>query len=413
MVVVLILICGGVCISASWRTYSTTSTEILQHIHFINADSGYVSGNRTLLQTTNGGRSWRETQMDRYISSMHFLALDTGFVCSKQVMHTTDGGKSWDTLYRGVNGDWMYSVISRVEFSDKFNGIAVGDSRLYYTTDRGYTWTKGKVDLLPPNRLFGISMPTPNIAFVCSWGEGIASTLSMLHKSTDGGRTWQLTYPWITEQATLNNASPNVFQFVDQYNGWFAQSTGYSYNPNLVQGLQFFRTSDGGSTWKLLAANVFDGKLKSTAFSNSLVGFLGTSTGKIYSTTDGGETWFDEYAPTEGEAVLAISIVEGKVLYAVGANGMILKKSLSPYPGSQASSEPLHVYPNPASSHIYIDNVESGNTIIITDILGKDVHSYVVSRVPSLLDLRLLAKGAYRIMAANAHSTKSSLFVKD
>ena len=108
------------------------------------------SGRPLLLETTDGGDSWREVSLENDVrpSSIYFVGEQGWLVGSRRVVNgesielfgvslsTRDGGKTW-TQAEVQPGE---SFFTEVRFADQTHGWLVGRDALYYTEDGGTAW---------------------------------------------------------------------------------------------------------------------------------------------------------------------------------------------------------------------------------------------------------------------------------
>ncbi len=128
----------------------------LVEVHFINADTGFVSGMASpitkggvILYTENGGLTWTvkyESQRAQdYVwkiqspDGKHYYASIESFPTSGNVrmVLSTDSGKTWVTKI--VKNTYTY--IQTIGFIDSLKGWTGGSSVLYETRDGGTTWS--------------------------------------------------------------------------------------------------------------------------------------------------------------------------------------------------------------------------------------------------------------------------------
>ena len=168
-------------------------------------------------------------------------------VASTDILHTTDGGATWEKQPRPGN-DNLYSV----DFFDNQHGIAFGNTVLY-TTNGGATWNQGSTAFG-----YGIEMASATLAFATD------PRVAGYFRSTDGGATWVLrnmphniTAIQCFDALNCVASSPNgTYHSTDGGLNWsFTAGLGGGYFINHNQGWFVAedtarRTTDGGATWQ-------------------------------------------------------------------------------------------------------------------------------------------------------------------
>lgn len=135
------------------------------------------------------------------------------------------------------------------------------------------------------------------------WAVGAFGTIM---KTTDSGKTWENQVSGTT--ATLNSVS-----FVDKNNGWAGGSN------------TILNTKDGGKTWSILTSTS-PVAINSVYFLNSSTGFI--AGGKIIQkTTDGGKSFTNVTLPASSlyYSILKMQFISSSTGWAVGTKGAILK----------------------------------------------------------------------------------------
>lgn len=121
----------------------------------------------TAYLTTDGGKSWRTIYHDTLtaIRGVHFKNINEGCIIGMAkencdtcfwykiiVDYTYDGGNTWSRTYENDDLKMLYAggnTIKKVKFYDKNLGVLMGFSHiLFQTTDGGKTWH----DLAPPGK---------------------------------------------------------------------------------------------------------------------------------------------------------------------------------------------------------------------------------------------------------------------
>lgn len=101
--------------------------------HAINAE--YVFTDSFILNTTDGGITWSETEgYERVLSSVHFPDLNTGYVVGDkgEIRRTTNSGVAWSDETSGT-----VKQLRSVFFIDSLTGYAVGDLGIILKTTNG------------------------------------------------------------------------------------------------------------------------------------------------------------------------------------------------------------------------------------------------------------------------------------
>jgi photosystem II stability/assembly factor-like uncharacterized protein len=213
---------------------------------------------------------------------------------------TTDGGGTWTT--KQAVPDSRPGAFNDVQFFDKTGGVAVGGGHLNtggrsliaVTHDGGSSWTVRWLDGDDPlSRLMRVRFESARVV----WAVGGES----IYSSRDGGDSWQLVHRELTAADFSGLA-------VTKGNGIFATG-GW--------GL-LIHSGDSGRTWDRipLPPDAKEHYLCSIDFAGGLRGWVGGDHGFIMGTSDGGHTWRQETAQTDG-MIRDIAVI-GHTVYAVG-----------------------------------------------------------------------------------------------
>ncbi len=185
------------------------------------------------------------------------------------IMHTTDGGDTWDTQFDPGSG-----LLSGVFFLDTLQGWTVGWSYIYHTTDGGQSWNRQT----KPN----YSGDLIDVYFINSDIGWISGYYKILFKTTDGGEHWE-------------RLMSDLFQDKDFYSVYFTDTLHGCAVGGMVSGENrglIMITNDGGETWE--DKTPIDAP-RSTAveFLNADTGWVCGRDGQLLKTVDGGNTWID------------------------------------------------------------------------------------------------------------------------
>lgn len=174
--------------------------------------------------------------------------------------------------------DWVSinSNFSDMVFVNDNIGYAVGTNGLFKkTTDGGTTWS---------NQSTGYSNSLTSIFPIDSEHIYAVGIDSLILYSENGGNSWT------RQSGNIHTSLYDVF-FLNSMIGFVCGE----YNTLL-------KTTDGGLNWNPLNVTITS-NFKSIYFINSDTGFVG-STGKIFKTMDGGNTWNVQFLGTDPNAVI-------------------------------------------------------------------------------------------------------------
>lgn len=284
---------GGV----NWQTVRANSGDERQYsIYFLTPLKGWISGSNGLfLQTENGGRSWHSMSSPSFnneIMDVFFVDEQHGWAVAKTgiIAATTDGGATWDWQIKASN-NYLFSAA----FIDENNGFVIGENIFMHTADGGKTWNQTD------------SLNGHEIQFV-DRQHGWLTARHRIYATTDGGKSWQ-------RQHTFNEHYLYHLSFIDTLHGW-------TISPTSSQ-TTLHRTQDGGHSWEKLPPLPYD--LYDLDFVSSTQGWLAGGSGAILHTQDGGLTWELQRIgqPTVYDGLRAVDFVDLEYGWAVGASGQI------------------------------------------------------------------------------------------
>ena len=101
IVIIVVLLIISTTANAQWYSETDPVSWYLYGVHFINADTGWATGDTgTILKTTDGGSTWnKQTSFVSYSSlkCIYFVDANHGWAAGKYgaITRTTDGGATW------------------------------------------------------------------------------------------------------------------------------------------------------------------------------------------------------------------------------------------------------------------------------------------------------------------------------
>jgi photosystem II stability/assembly factor-like uncharacterized protein len=197
-----------------------------------------------------------------------------------KILMTADAGFTWSQVPTGT-----HRALYRVRFVDANNGWISGQEGLIlHTTDSGKTWQRQKT---------GTDVYLFSIAFVDALHGWAVGDKSILLETHDGGANWSLhkiipsSQKELSAEEAVASQDPVLYdiQFLDTRTGWVVGEFG-----------KIYRTTDGGQSWSeqeqsLLGEEVMDILDIPTFFGIRMVdaqhGMVAGLDGKIARTEDG------------------------------------------------------------------------------------------------------------------------------
>lgn len=313
----------------SWQPQTSGVAVRLRGVSAVSAQVGWASGAKgTVLRTTDGGTMWQPRVVDGAadldfrdvdaISADSAYALSIGPGEASRIYKTTDGGRTW-TLQLANHDPAVF--LDAMAFRDDRHGVAFSDSTdgrfAIFTTTDGTRWQRipdaQLPAALPGEGAFAAS--GSNVALGPGGRIWIGTTKSRVLRSSDDGRTWQVSpTPVATGDAT------GIFSIVfrDASHG-IVVGGDYRQEGQAVDNVA--TTSDGGATWTLARGL--------SGFRSAVVWLPGTGGGWLAVgpsgadwSSDDGRTW----QPAGGDGYDALSLApDGQTGWATGAGGRVAR----------------------------------------------------------------------------------------
>lgn len=282
----------------------------LTAMDFVNGNTGWVAGTgargstTTILRTANGGQSWAASTLSAtnvlalgFADGLHGWAVATQGCnapsgCTEvSILDTTDGGRSWQEQWHEAMPASLNTLTGQLEAHIQAFGTAralatVGETVLSTATG-GKNWTP---------LAFPASFTPIGSSFISArqgWVVGSVGARGGHHRvevlaTTDAGGAWH-----VQKQISASGGLDTGVGFVDAKDGWlyvkdFATDRGTLY-----------RTVDGGARWSVERGEFINGRLVvgPPTFVTPTVGWVAVDAGAapfagmVYTTTDGGTSW--------------------------------------------------------------------------------------------------------------------------
>ena len=334
---------------AQWTSLNSGSPEYLSAIHFISADTGFVGGNAsvmntTLLKTTNGGLNWTPVNISTVnsIRSIFFTDSQHGFLTTNSATEgfkTEDGGTTW------VAFDTEIFNTGDIYFKDSDTGFVYSPNNgddVSFTFDGGETWTRY------PNGTFGgaaiSSIHFPDL----NSGIGFATTAwgGQVYKTSNGGITWD------------EIAQPTGQVLNDVY--FISANEGFIIGSNFI-----LKTTDGGLNWSVFSSDTGGKKVRVV---DSIIYALNNS--DVFSS----DIATPDFNPMSGTTTVLtnLHLFSASSGYCIGSGGSIYKLDLSNSVANQDLKQ-FNFYPNPTNAEVTIHMPSENGQLTITDLHGKQL----------------------------------------
>ncbi len=229
---------------------------------------------------------------DLKLTDVVFVTPEVGWVSGDKgtVLHTRDGGKSWDAQ---LGGDPAAAdpEIKRLRFFDERHGWAIKDKKLLATAD-GESWE----EIAPlPQRMGDFVFLSPTDGFAAAGQTQYLHEPHNIFRTRDGGRTWE-PGPTCEVKAVVDGLTKQVGCYLVRFH-FPSRSVGYAIAEATCMGSCgppiMAKTEDGGETWRFFVGpgDVKVAALTDLFFTGEQTGFVTSTEKKLYATLDGGNTW--------------------------------------------------------------------------------------------------------------------------
>lgn len=276
---------------ASWRlTGASGRTVLAVAIDPRRPQTVYAATYQGVLRSLDGGRRWRPAsiglrdQVARFAWAGPVLFAGTGSYSASNItgsgIYRTENGSRWIPSSRGLHSHYAERVVlvpGRIYVGTAGDGV-------HWSTDGGRRWSKG----LDRREVYGLTADPGDPLHV------LAATNDGLYQSRDGGRTWaerRLNHPELGRINALSLAFDRPGGLI------WAGSWDWLH-----------RSSDGGATWQAVApvpglaieSLAVDPSKPGTVYAGCRTSIGESGPERVFKTTDGGQTWLPLLAPRTG-----------------------------------------------------------------------------------------------------------------
>lgn len=279
---------------------TTNTNESITDISFINENDGIICGTVGYFAKTNdGGKSWTKLNVgvNHSFVAAFMLNKNSFFTSRIGIYQSLNSGNTFEEM--GDLSNYSGSIFG-IHFFDENNGIILKDGMISKTYNAGLNWEIVNND---SGYLNNLQMTSNNIGYASGGLVGDFNNFGEIYKTTDAGNTW--------EKIFETNSKINTVSFFNDYIG-FA----------VTQNRELIKTNDGKNWNKIIDLGFFPINI---CFISENKGFSSTQDGKIYVTENGGKNWSNIY---QADRAIVKLLVKNETLFAVGNNGLFLKKKL-------------------------------------------------------------------------------------
>lgn len=225
---------------ATWQIQAPVGLGYLKHLQFFDLSQGVVCGESTsknpsgIWQTADGGKTWTgvvHTQQYRWLGG-HFAEPNSGVLVGEQGQIALLGG---NRLFVDPSLNLGSKSVTAVTIDDTAKGWIVGDGGLIRFSPGGASWQDPATEIPESlRRIFDFRTVTSRGDRV--WIAGHPGSSILL--SEDAGQSWQIA-------SNPSSAPLNAITFVDDQTGYAVGELG-----------TIVKTTDGGRSWNLSAGGI-------------------------------------------------------------------------------------------------------------------------------------------------------------
>jgi len=332
--------------------------------------------------SNDGGGTWNESQFSNINTphSMHFFDAQNGLLGDDygKLFKTNNGGQSWQFVIN--DGTTPFYSMS---FFNSQKGIIGCWDKMMITDDGGQNWQD--IEMPGYGDFRNIDWKSENIIFAsCDEGQ--------ILRSMDGGLSWETISQRLVVSSHISTAAYFDDSTILAFTGFSNQimrstNKGFSWSllPPPAEGFhqhkgshsingqalfvitnagKVFKTTNGGDSWQEFETGI-SVLANSIYFITPQIGFFTAMDGKIHRTTDGGQNWTAVWSGTQN--IIKMTFYDNQLGLAVGTGGVILRTTDGGQNWTSIANENTNQY-----NDVYFVNDQ---TVFAVGILGRIYRS--------------------------------------
>jgi len=257
---------------------------------FLALGDAFDAAGTGIYKTTDGGSTWTPATITGGTPTRAYdlcvLDANTVLVGTKAgLFRSTDGGSTFAKV-AGSPGGQVWSV-QKFDASHLIATSEGTDQGIWYSSNAGATWTQASVTYKASTTPGRITVSTSPASTTQAWGEYEDTATGLiargLLKTTNHGQTWTFVAAPTSATGLFQAQSGDGDQGF--YNHCLAVSPTNINDVFLGANLDFYRTTDGGSTWQWMSSWNSNGRPYAHADNHC---WAWSSDGKLYIGNDGG-----------------------------------------------------------------------------------------------------------------------------
>ena len=332
----------------------------LTAVHFTDEAHGFVGGQGNLYKTDDGGKTWQESRFSvpagAQVTKIVFATPAIGWVVLQTrsdlaidyeqnhfwLQHTRDGGQTWKLQYDGEQAEITALSVENAKEA-WLTGIRFAGLRPFrytylvlHTADQGDHWvdvSKNLKDLTARRKNVspdGINEAVMGVVTPMSPLTTVLTSEVAVFTSSSGGSDWQPTQILPTEE---ERTSIRRFGLSESNNLWILGSTD---SLEGVGSMLMVQKSDTSWVKYGLAAVYLKDAVALPRNQFVACGYLvtakaankGNKQGCVLYSGDGGQNWSVIYRDDDVESIDSLCSVNGTHVFAVGEDGLVIRKVL-------------------------------------------------------------------------------------